>query len=296
MVKADLKDPRELYKVSGFEEQEQPAPALQGKMRPKPDCGEADYQGREQLMNRKVLITGGDSGIGRAVAIAFSREGADIALQYLPGEESDANEVAGLIESAGRKAVLIPADFKMQEAPQQVVAQAVAQLGGLDTVVLNAAQQIARPTLEDLPIQQVRDSFEINVVAMYGIAKAAIAHIPAGGSILTTTSIQGFNPSSQLLGYAATKAAIRNFTINLAQQLADKGIRVNGVAPGPIWTPLQLAQGQLEGALPKFGQNTLLKRAGQPVEVAPVYVFLASNAASYITGQIYGVTGGESIN
>lgn len=146
MVKADLKDPCELYKVSGFEEQEQQAPALQGKMRPKPDCGEADYQGREQLMNRKVLITGGDSGIGRAVAIAFSREGADIALQYLPGEESDANEVAGLIESAGRKAVLIPADFKMQEAPQQVVAQAVAQLGGLDTVVLNAAQQIAHQT------------------------------------------------------------------------------------------------------------------------------------------------------
>ena len=273
MGKPDLKDPRTLYRTEPFQEQEQASPALQDQMYPKPDCGEEHYRGAQRLLDRKVLITGGDSGIGRAVAIAFAREGADIALQYLPGEEVDAQEVAQLVRDAGRKIALIPADFRKPQIASQVVETAQQQIGTLDTLVLNAAQQIAHPSITELPIEQVQDSFNVNVVAMYA-----------------------FNPSPHLLDYAATKAAIKNFTINLAQQLADKGIRVNGVAPGPIWTPLQLAQGQLEGALPKFGQNTLLERAGQPAELAPLYVFLASNAASYITGQIYGVTGGESIN
>lgn len=296
MGKPDLKDPRTLYRTEPFQEQEQASPALQDQMHPKPDCGEEHYRGAQRLLDRKVLITGGDSGIGRAVAIAFAREGADIALQYLPGEEVDAQEVAQLVRDAGRKIALIPADFRKPQIASQVVETAQQQIGTLDTLVLNAAQQIAHPSITELPIEQVQDSFNVNVVAMYALVQAALPQLPVGGSILTTTSVQAFNPSPHLLDYAATKAAIKNFTINLAQQLADKGIRVNGVAPGPIWTPLQLAQGQLEGALPKFGQNTLLERAGQPAELAPLYVFLASNAASYITGQIYGVTGGESIN
>lgn len=243
MGKPDLKDPRTLYRTEPFQEQEQASPALQDQMHPKPDCGEEHYRGAQRLLDRKVLITGGDSGIGRAVAIAFAREGADIALQYLPGEEVDAQEVAQLVRDAGRKIALIPADFRKPQIASQVVETAQQQIGTLDTLVLNAAQQIAHPSITELPIEQVQDSFNVNVVAMYALVQAALPQLPAGGSILTTTSVQAFNPSPHLLDYAATKAAIKNFTINLAQQLADKGIRVNGVAPGPIWTPLQLAQG-----------------------------------------------------
>lgn len=265
-------------------------------MTPRPDCGEESYVGSKKMENRRVLITGADSGIGRAAAIAFAREGADVAFQYFPGEEKDAKEVAELIEAAGRKAVLLPYDLRDEQAPKEIVAKAVAELNGLDTLVLNSAQQISQESIETLPIQQVKDTFTINIISMFAIVQEAVSHLPAGSSIITTTSVQAFNPSDNLMDYAATKAAIANFTVSLATQLAKKGIRVNGVAPGPIWTPLQLDQGQPEEKLPDFGQQTLLERAGQPVELAPVYVFLASNDASYVTAQIYGVTGGEPIN
>ena len=271
MNQPELRDPRYLYKTDGFDKQDQETPALQAKMRPEPDCGEKSYQGHDKLLNRRVLITGGDSGIGRATAIAFAREGADVAIQYLPGEEPDAEAVAELVRAAGRQALLLPCDFKDVDVVTDLVDRTIAEFGGIDTLVLNAGQQISQPSLAKLPIEQVRATFEVN-------------------------SIQAYAPSGHLLDYAATKAAIKNFTINLAAEAAEKGIRVNGVAPGPIWTPLQLDQGQPIEALPKFGQDTLLKRAGQPAELAPVYVFLASNDASYVTAQIYGVTGGGVIN
>lgn len=291
-----LKDPRELYYESEFPKQDQETPALQKKMKPVPDCGEESYVGHERLLNRRVLITGGDSGIGRAAAIAYAREGADIALQFYPGEEPDAKQVAKYVEEAGRKAVLLPFDLRDAAAPEKMVAQAVKELGGLDTLVLNAAQQITQPSLAELTMEQVRDTFDVNIISMFATVKAALPHLPAGSSIITTTSVQAFNPSGHLLDYAVTKAAIASFTVGLAKQLSKKGIRVNGVAPGPIWTALQLDEGQPEEKLPVFGQDSLMERAGQPVELAPVYVFLASNEASYVTAQIYGVTGGEAIN
>ncbi|MEG1502653.1 MAG: SDR family oxidoreductase [Enterococcus sp.] len=296
MTEPNLKDPRKLFYDDRFEKQDQETPALQTDMTPRPDCGEESYVGSKKLENRRVLITGADSGIGRAAAIAFAREGADIAFQYFPGEEKDAKEVAELIEAAGRKAVLLPYDLRDESAPKEIVAKAVAELNGLDTLVLNSAQQISQESIETLPIQQVRDTFTINIISMFAIVQEAVSHLPAGSSIITTTSVQAFNPSDHLMDYAATKASIANFTVSLAAQLAKKGIRVNGVAPGPIWTPLQLDQGQPKDKLPDFGQESLLERAGQPVELAPVYVFLASNDASYVTSQIYGVTGGEPIN
>lgn len=296
MTQPELRDPRKLYFREGFKKQDQTTPALQRDMTPRPDCGEESYVGHERLVNRRVLMTGADSGIGRAAAIAFAREGADIALQYFPGEEKDAQDTARYIKKAGRQAHLFAYDLRDEDAAPQLVAKANEALGGLDTLVLNAAQQIAQKEMADLTLKQVRDTFEVNIVAMFAIVQAALPHLPAGSSIVTTTSVQAFGPSAHLLDYAATKAAIANFTVGLAKQLAPKGIRVNGVAPGPIWTPLQLDQGQPIEDLPKFGQDTLLERAGQPAELAPVYVFLASNEASYVTAQIYGVTGGEAIN
>lgn len=296
MKEPDLKDPRYLYHTDGFEKQDQETPALQAKMQPVPDCGETSYRGNHKLENRRVLITGGDSGIGRATAIAFAREGADIALQFFPGEEKDANAVAEYVKEANRRILLLPADLREESTAAKLVQDTVDEFGGLDTLVLNAGQQVSCSNLEDLSMKQVNDTFQVNILSMFALAQAALPHLPAGSSIVTTTSIQAFNPSKHLMDYAATKAAIANFTINLAKQAAIKGIRVNGVAPGPIWTPIQLDKGQPKEALPKFGQDSLLKRAGQPAELAPVYVFLASNDASYVTAQIYGVTGGEAIN
>lgn len=296
MDKPNLIDPRKLYHTGKFQKQDQDTPALQKKMQPVPDCGEETYEGSNQLKNRRVLITGGDSGIGRATAIAYAREGADIALHFFPGEEKDAEEVANYIKKAGRKVVLLPYDLRKEVAPKEMIERTITELGGLDTLVLNAGQQISSQSIEELPMEQVKDTFMVNIIAMFSIVKEAVPHIPAGGAIVTTTSVQATNPSEHLLDYAATKAAIGNFTIGLAKQLAPKGIRVNGVAPGPIWTPLQLDGGQPLDALPEFGQDSLLERAGQPAELAPIYVFLASNKASYVTAQIYGVTGGESIN
>ncbi|MDU5336764.1 SDR family oxidoreductase [Enterococcus sp.] len=295
-MKPILKDPRELFYGGTFAKQDQKTPALQTEMKPQPDCGEESYVGSGKLENRRVLITGGDSGIGRAAAIAYAREGADVAIQFFPGEEEDAQEVAELIEAAGRKALLLAYDLRHDDAPQEMVKRTVEAFDGLDTLVLNSAQQISQESIEELPIKQVEDTFKVNIISMFALVQKALPHLPAGSSIITTTSVQAFNPSDHLMDYAATKAAIANFTVGLAQQLAKKGIRVNGVAPGPIWTPLQLDQGQPKDALPEFGQDSLLGRAGQPAELAPVYVFLASNDASYVTAQIYGVTGGEAIN
>jgi len=291
-----LTDPRKKFHTEKFPNQEQNTPALQRGMIPKPDCGEESYKGYNRLEGRNALITGGDSGIGRAAAIAYAREGANVAIQFFPGEEEDANVVKELIEKAGRKALLLPYDLREDNAATEIVTKTVEAFGGLDILVLNAAQQIAQPSLSDLTIKQVQDTFKVNIISMFETVKAAEEHLEPGSAIITTTSVQSFDPSSSLMDYAATKGAISNFMVSLSSYFASKGVRVNGVAPGPIWTPLQLDNGKLEGEIPEFGQNTPLGRAGQPVELAPVYVLLASDEASYITGQIYGVTGGKPID
>ncbi|MBL3730049.1 SDR family oxidoreductase [Lysinibacillus sp. HST-98] len=291
-----LTDPRKKFHTEKFPNQEQNTPALQHGMIPKPDCGEESYKGYNRLEGRNALITGGDSGIGRAAAIAYAREGANVAIQFFPGEEEDANVVKELIEKAGRKALLLPYDLREDNAATEIVTKTVRAFGGLDILVLNAAQQIAQPSLSDLTIKQVQDTFKVNIISMFETVKAAEEHLEPGSAIITTTSVQSFDPSSSLMDYAATKGAISNFMVSLSSYFASKGVRVNGVAPGPIWTPLQLDNGKLEGEIPEFGQNTPLGRAGQPVELAPVYVLLASDEGSYITGQIYGVTGGKPID
>ncbi len=291
-----LTDPRKIYHTEKFPDQEQDTPALHEKMNPKPDSGEDSYKGYNRLEGRSALITGGDSGIGRAVAIAYAREGADVAIQFLPGEEEDANKVKEYIEKAGRKAMLLPYDLREEKAATEIVDKTIDAFGKLDLLVLNAAQQIAQPSLSDLSIKQVEDTFKVNIISMFETVKAAENHLEPGSTIITTTSVQSFDPSAHLLDYAATNAAVSNFTVGLSSYFAKKGVRVNGVAPGPIWTPLQLDKGQLEGKLPQFGQKTKLGRAGQPIELAPIYVLLASEESSYVTGQIYGITGGKAIN
>lgn len=296
MGNPNLVDPRKLYYTEKFPEQEQNTPALQNEMMPKPDCGEESYKGYNRLEGRNALVTGGDSGIGRAAAIAYAREGANVAIHFFPGEEEDANEVKALIEKEGRKALLLPYDLREDGAATEIVEKTVEAFGALDILVLNAAQQIAQPSLSDLTIKQVEDTFKVNIISMFETVKAAEKHLEPGSAIVTTTSVQSFDPSEPLMDYAATNGAVSNFTVSLSAYFAEKGVRVNGVAPGPIWTPLQLDNGKLDGQIPTFGQNSPLGRAGQPVELAPVYVLLASNEASYITGQIYGVTGGKPID
>jgi len=292
-AKVPLSDPRTKYSNTPFPEQRQPWPALQGKMTPKPDCGEASYRGSGRLAGRKVLLTGGDSGIGRAAAIAFAREGADVAINYHPTEEADAREVIALIEQAGRKAVALPADIRTQDACEKIVADAVKALGGLDVLVNNAAYQQSKPDISEITDDQFVRTFETNVFAMFRISKAAIPHMPAGSVIINTGSVNSYDPGEELLDYASTKGAILIFTKGLAKQLAKKGIRVNMVAPGPIWTPLQVAGGQLPGKLGEFGQDTPLGRAGQPAELAALYVMLASDEASFSTGTAVGAHGGK---
>lgn len=295
MKKNTLIDPRTRYKHTPFQDQDQDTPALQNYMLPEPDCGESTYEGSSKLVGRKALITGGDSGIGRAAAIAFAREGSDVAFQYFPGEEVDAAEVLALIEQAGVKGFAMALDLRETGAATKLIQETVSVLGGLDLLVLNAAQQIAQTSLIELSIEQVQDTFQINVISMFEAVKAAEPHLETGSSLILTTSVQAFDPSEDLLDYAASKAANRNLVVSLAKYFAKDGIRVNGVAPGPIWTPLQLDEGQPEGEIPDFGQHSLLGRAGQPAELAQVFVFLASNDASYVTAQIYGVTGGQPI-
>lgn len=296
MKNNNLHDPRKMYYSGKYPNQEQDTPALQDEMEPKPDCGEKSYKGYGRLKGRNALITGGDSGIGRAAAIAYAREGANVAIQFFPGEEEDAEEVKKIIEDEGHKALLLPYDLREDHAATEIVEKTLQEFGALDILVLNAAQQIAHTKLSDLPMKQVHDTFKVNIISMFETVKAAENHLKPGSAIITTTSVQAFDPSAHIIDYAATKASIANFTVTLSSIFAEKGVRVNGVAPGPIWTPIQMDQGQPEGAIPEFGQDSLLGRAGQPVELAPVYVLLASDEGSYITGQIYGVTGGKPIN
>ncbi|MCD2137513.1 SDR family oxidoreductase [Salinicoccus halitifaciens] len=296
MGKSNLNDPREMFHTDKFPDQEQDTPALQNRMDPKPDCGEESYKGHGRLEGRNALVTGGDSGIGRAAAIAYAREGANVAIHYLPGEEEDAEEVKALIEKEGRQALLLPYDLRDEGAATEIVEKTVAAFGALDILVLNAAQQIAQTELSDISIKQVEDTFKVNVISMFESVKAAEKHLKPGSAIVTTASVNTYDPSETMMDYAATNGAVANFTVSWSKYFAEKGVRVNGVAPGPIWTPLQMDNGQPEGAIPEFGQSTPLGRAGQPVELAPVYVLLASDEASYITGQIYGVTGGIPID
>jgi len=287
-----LINPLTEYYHGGFEWQPQKVPGVQAKMHPQPDCGEKSYRGNERLNGRKALITGGDSGIGRTAAIAYAREGADVAINYLPAEEEDAQEVKNLIEAEGRKAVLIPGDLANEDFCRELIKKTVSELGGLDILCLTAGVQTAQEDIATLSTEQIVHTYTVNVFAMMWLTREAMAHLKPGAAIINTTSIQAFQPSEYLLDYAGTKAAIRAFTQGLAQQIAPKGIRVNAVAPGPVWTPLQICGGQLKENLPDFGKDTPLKRAGQPVELAEIYVYLASEASSYVTGQVYGITGG----
>ncbi len=287
-----LSNPQDRYVKPPFQPQQQPWPALQSKMIPVPDCGEKTYKGAGRLKGRKALITGGDSGIGRAAAIAYAREGADVAINYYPSEEPDAQDVAKLIRAAGRKAVLIPGDLRDEAFTTALPDQAAAGLGGLDILVSNAAYQHSVKSIMDITTAQLEQTMKTNVYALFWLTKAALPHLPAGAAIICTTSINASQPVPTILDYACTKGAIMVFVRGLAKQLVDKGIRVNGVAPGPFWTPLQVGGGQLPDRLPQFGAETPMKRPGQPAELASVYVELADAQSSYTTGQIYGETGG----
>ncbi|MCI0754549.1 SDR family oxidoreductase [Teichococcus vastitatis] len=287
-----LSNPRDRFPKPPFPNQSQPWPALQSRMTPVPDCGETSYKGSGRLAGRRALITGGDSGIGRAAAIAYAREGADVAINYLPAEQPDAEDVAKLIREAGRKAVLIPGDLREEAFCARLVEEARQQLGGLDILVSNAAYQHAQQNLADISTEQLDQTLKTNVYAMFWITKAALPHLPEGSAIIVTSSINADRPSQYILDYACTKAANEAFVRGLAKQVVEKGIRVNGVAPGPFWTPLQVAGGQTEQGLKQFGSTTPMGRPGQPVELASVYVELAAASSSYTTGQIYGQTGG----
>ncbi|WP_455425741.1 SDR family oxidoreductase [Dryocola sp. LX212] len=290
-----IQDPRNQYFTGEYPRQKQPAPGVQSKMDPVPDCGESSYVGSGRLQGRKALVTGGDSGIGRAAAIAYAREGADVVINYLPAEQEDAEQVKVLIEESGRKAVLIPGDLSDETFARSLVNQAIKELGGLDILALVAGKQVAIPEIADLTSEQFQKTYAVNVFALFWITQEALPHLKPGASIITTSSIQAYQPSPHLLDYASTKAAILNYSRGLAKQVAEKGIRVNVVAPGPIWTALQISGGQTQDKIPKFGQQTPMKRAGQPAELAPVYVYLASQDSSYVTAEVHGVCGGEHL-
>ena len=290
-----LKDPRTVGPKPPFQRQTQPWPGLAGKMNPKPDHGEESYKGSGRLAGRKALITGGDSGMGRAAAIAYAREGADVAINYLPDEEPDAKEVIALIRAAGRKAVAIPGDLRSEAFCKKLVDTAVRELGGLDILVSNAGRQQAHASILDISTEQFDWTMKTNIYAPFWIIKAALPHMPPGAAIIGTTSEQATDPSEDLYDYAQTKAATTNYVRSLAKQLAPKGIRVNGVAPGPIWTPLQVSGGASMEKLEKFGGDTPLGRPGQPGELAGIYVRLAESDSSYSTGQVYGAAGGKGM-
>ena len=286
-------DPRTKYPKPPFKPQEQPWPGLASKMEPRPDHGETSYVGSGRLRGRKALITGGDSGMGRAAAIAYAREGADVAINYLPEEEPDAREVLDLIRRAGRKAVAIPGDIRTEAFCQQLVARAVSGLGGLDIVVCNAGRQQSIASILDVTTDEFDRTMKTNIYAPFWIIKAAIPHLEPGSAIIGTTSEQAYDPAPDLYAYAQTKAATMNYVKSLAKQLGSKGIRVNGVAPGPIWTPLQISGGASQGKVVTFGATAPLGRPGQPAELAGIYVRLAEDDASYTTGNIYGAGGGQ---
>lgn len=290
-----MQDPRNQYPKPPFPEQPQSAPGIASQMNPRPDHGETSYKGSNKLEGRKALITGGDSGIGRAAAIAYSREGADVAISYLESEEADAFEVIELIEAEGRKAVALPGDITDERWCKTLVENSVSALGGLDILVINAGRQQFREDISQLSAEDFDKTLKTNLYALHWIAQAAIPHIPAGGAVITTASVQAYDPSPILLDYATTKAGIVAYTKALAAQLIEKGIRANVVAPGPFWTVLQPSGGQPQEKVAKFGAQSKFGRPGQPVEIAPVYVLLASQEGSYITGEVCGVTGGAGI-
>lgn len=285
-------DPAKLYADIDLKKQHQPEPGLDAELDPKADLGEETYRGTGRLTGRKALITGADSGIGAATAIAFAREGADVAMSYLPEEEVDAQRIAGILREAGATVLTYPGDLRDAAYCRELVAESVAALGGLDILVNNGGKQIFNEDLTTLDDEQFDDTFKTNVYAMFWITKAALPHLVPGSTIINTTSIQAYSPSDILVDYASTKATMNAFTKALAQQLAPKGIRVNAVAPGPIWTPLQVSDGQPQEKIDTFGEQTPLGRAGQPAELAPAFVFLASAESSYVIGETLNVNGG----
>ncbi|MGQ4409373.1 SDR family oxidoreductase [[Kitasatospora] papulosa] len=286
-------DPTQLHPRPEFPQQEQEHPGRTGPMDPPPDHGEDSYRGHELLLDRKAVVTGGDSGIGRAVALAFAREGADVLLTFLPEEESEAEETARLVEQAGRRAVPVECDIREEGACLALVERAVSEFGRIDVLVNNAAYQMSQPDgIAAITTAQFDRVVRTNLYGMFWLCKAALPHIPSGGSIINTTSVQAYKPSPHLLDYAMTKGAIVTFTQGLAQMLASDGIRVNAVAPGPVWTPL------IPATMPdttEFGKQSPLGRPAQPAEMAPAYVFLASSNASFITGEIMNATGGTPL-
>jgi NAD(P)-dependent dehydrogenase (short-subunit alcohol dehydrogenase family) len=290
---AELEDPRNKYPKPPFKSQSQEWPGLCSKMEPRPDHGEKTYKGSGRLAGRKAVITGGDSGMGRAAAIAYAREGADLAINYLPAEEEDAKEVIALIKEAGRKAIAIPGDLRDENFCRQLIEKAVKELGGLDILVNNAGRQQTRRSILDVSTEDFDATMKTNVYAPFWLTKAALPHLKPGSAIISTASVQAYEPSEDLYDYAQTKAANMNSVKSLAKQLAPKGIRVNGVAPGPIWTALQVSGGATQEKLIEFGKNTPMGRPGQPAELASIYVQLAAADASYATGQVYGSSGGN---
>jgi len=273
-------------------ERQEPEPGHDTELEPRADHGESTYHGTGRLAGRKAIVTGGDSGIGAAAAIAFAREGADVAIVYLPEEQDDADHVAELVTATGRRALQLPGNVATAEFCRDVVERTVAEFGGIDILVNNAGKQVTVDDLAELDDDQFDLTMKTNVYAMFWLTKAALPHLPAGATIINTTSVQAYLPSPGLVDYATTKAAINTFTKALAGQLAPRGIRVNAVAPGPIWTPLQPSGGQPSEKLPSFGEQTPLGRAGQPAELAPAFVFLASAESSYVVGETLAVTGG----
>lgn len=290
-----LVDPRSKYPNPPFAEQKQAWPGLARDMKPRPDHGETSYRGSGRLAGRRALITGGDSGMGRAAAIAFAREGADVAINYYPTEEPDAREVVDLIRQAGRKALALPGDLRQEAFCKRLVADALAGLGGLDVLVMNAARQQTRASILDISSDDFDATMKTNIYAPFWIIRAALPHLKPGSAIIGTTSEQAESPSADLYDYAQTKAATANYVKSLAKQLGPKGIRVNGVAPGPIWTPLQVSGGATMEKLRTFGGDTALGRPGQPAELAGIYVRLAEDDGSFATGAVYGANGGGKV-
>jgi len=290
-----MRDPTTQYPRPPFEEQPQKPPGLAKDMKPRPDHGEDSYVGFGRLKGRKALITGADSGIGRAVAIAFAREGADLTLNYLPEEEPDAKEVVALVRESGVQVHTVPGDIKDEAFCKQLVDSAVKNMDGLDIVVNVAGKQAYQETIMDITTEQFDQTFKTNVYALFWICKAAVPHLPRGATIINTASIQAYDQSPILGDYAPTKSAIVGLTKVMAKQLADRGIRVNAVAPGPIWTPLQPSGGQPQEKVKEFGKNVPLGHPGQPAELASIYVFLATQESSYVTAEVFGVTGGHPL-
>lgn len=289
-----MHNPKTKFSKPGSSENPQTYPGSEQAMVTSPDYGEHSYVGSGKLEGKRALITGGDSGIGRAVAVAFAREGADVAIAYLPAEEEDAQETARVVAEAGRKAITLPGDLNNHEYSREIVERTVEEFGGIDILVNNAAHQKYFNNLDEMQPEDFEELFRVNVVAPFVLSQAAAKHMKPGASIINTVSIQAYEPSSLLLPYATSKGAFVALTKGLAAELIEKGIRVNAVAPGPIWSPLN-THASPPDKLKKFGESSSIGRPGQPIELAPVYVLLASEEASYITGEIYGITGGEGI-